>query len=275
MVYDSQRAEFVLFGGFNGASALSETWIYKPAFPVAITDQPDGQAVCAGSPVTFSATHSGTPPFVYQWLRNGAPLMNGGSVSGADTPTLQIQSVQAADIAGYQLSVTNACGVVPTNAAQLTLTIITPVINDIADASIGSGSAYAGPSPSLTNPQCMTPVAWTLISGPNGMTVNSSTGVVSWQSPTPAGSPHTITLRAANTAGADTESWLLTVTGGSPCPGDLDNNRLVNIADLTGLLAHFGTISGASPADGDLNGDSDVDLDDLATLLAHFGAACP
>jgi hypothetical protein len=60
----------------------------------------------------------------------------------------------------------------------------------------------------------------------------------------------------------------------TPCPGDVDGNRVVNLSDLSILLAHFG-MSGATPADGDLDGDTDVDLTDLATLLANFGTVCP
>ena len=44
------------------------------------------------------------------------------------------------------------------------------------------------------------------------MTIDSSTGVVSWANPVTVDSPHTVTIRATNTAGFDDESWQLTVT---------------------------------------------------------------
>lgn len=59
-----------------------------------------------------------------------------------------------------------------------------------------------------------------------------------------------------------------------PCPGDLDEDLDVDIADLTQLLSHFGMAAGATPADGDLDGDTDVDITDLATLLSNFGVTC-
>jgi len=85
-----------------------------------------------------------------------------------------------------------------------------PVINSISDDSTTEGATYTGPTPSLS--QGTLPVTWSLVNGPSGMTINSSTGVVSWTNPTVSGSPHTITIRATNTAGYDDVSWQLTVT---------------------------------------------------------------
>ncbi|MCA9244789.1 MAG: hypothetical protein KDA32_12575 [Phycisphaerales bacterium] len=61
-----------------------------------------------------------------------------------------------------------------------------------------------------------------------------------------------------------------------PCPGDLDGNGQVDLADLAGVLAVFGSINGDAnylPA-ADLDSDQDVDLADLAGLLALFGTTC-
>ncbi len=60
-----------------------------------------------------------------------------------------------------------------------------------------------------------------------------------------------------------------------PCPGDLDGDRDIDLADLAVLLSYYGTTDGAGPEDGDLDGDADVDLTDLATLLALYGTICP
>ena len=59
------------------------------------------------------------------------------------------------------------------------------------------------------------------------------------------------------------------------CPGDLDGNSVVTLADLAVLLADFGCNGEAGNCPGDLNGDGDTELDDLALLLANFGATCP
>jgi|GEM_PF-1313264 len=57
------------------------------------------------------------------------------------------------------------------------------------------------------------------------------------------------------------------------CPGDLDSDGDVDLADLAQLLAHYGD-QGAAYAEGDIDGDGDVDLSDLAALLSVYGTAC-
>ena len=59
------------------------------------------------------------------------------------------------------------------------------------------------------------------------------------------------------------------------CPGDLDGDRDIDLADLAQLLANYGLTGGAEYEDGDLDGDGDVDLSDLAALLAVYGTTCP
>lgn len=58
------------------------------------------------------------------------------------------------------------------------------------------------------------------------------------------------------------------------CPGDTNTDQVVDLADLSSLLAHFGLGAGATLADGDLDGDGDVDLTDLSVMLTNFGTNC-
>jgi len=100
----------------------------------------------------------------------------------------------------------NNCG--SGEVTWLLTVVIPPVIENIPDATIASGTVYTGPTPVLVQD---TFVTWSLIDKPTGMTINSSTGVVNWPNPTKTGSPHAVTIRATNQAGTDDEIWLLTV----------------------------------------------------------------
>jgi len=58
------------------------------------------------------------------------------------------------------------------------------------------------------------------------------------------------------------------------CPGDLDGDNDIDLADLAQLLGNYGTTSGAEYTDGDIDLDGDVDLADLAALLGVYGTSC-
>lgn len=59
----------------------------------------------------------------------------------------------------------------------------------------------------------------------------------------------------------------------TPCVGDINDDGLVNTADLTLLLLRFGqaVVPGSL---GDINGDGGVNTTDLTLLLARFGQPC-
>lgn len=58
------------------------------------------------------------------------------------------------------------------------------------------------------------------------------------------------------------------------CAGDLNDDDVCDLSDLSTQLASFGVSSGATLAMGDLDGDADVDLSDLSVLLSNFGTVC-
>jgi hypothetical protein len=79
----------------------------------AITTQPLAQVITVGQPVTFSVAASGTGPFTYQWLFNGA------SISGATGASYTIPSIASTNGGNYSVTVTNAFGSVTSNAVTL------------------------------------------------------------------------------------------------------------------------------------------------------------
>ena len=71
------------------------------------------------------------------------------------------------------------------------------------------------------------------------------------------------------------EGFVLHLGDGVGCVGDVNRDGSVDLADLSRVLANFGTPGGALPEDGDLDQDGDVDADDLQRMLGRFGARCP
>lgn len=57
-----------------------------------------------------------------------------------------------------------------------------------------------------------------------------------------------------------------------PCPADLTGDGIVDLGDLSLLLANFGCVSSCNV---DLDADGDTDLSDLTLLLSAFGTTCP
>lgn len=79
--------------------------------------------------------------------------------------------------------------------------------------------------------------------------------------------------KVSNDCGDETsDSAALTVIPAA-CPGDLNGDRIVDLADLSILLSDYGCT--LSPCAGDLNGDGATDLSDLAIELSRYGQTCP
>jgi hypothetical protein len=86
-----------------------------------ITTQPVATSVCIGAAASFSVVATGTS-LTYQWQKNGVNLTNGGTITGATTPTLSISSVVAGDATNYKCFLTSSCGNVTTTAVVLSVT---------------------------------------------------------------------------------------------------------------------------------------------------------
>ena len=84
-----------------------------------ITTEPIGQTVCEGSPVSFSVVSTGAG-LTYQWRQGDIYLVNGGNISGAQSSTLTIASVNIYDtISNYNVIVSGTCAVPDTSVDVL------------------------------------------------------------------------------------------------------------------------------------------------------------
>lgn len=78
-----------------------------------IETQPEGTTACEGAVVTLEVEVSGAPPFDYQWRRDGEPI------DGATNRTLDVE-VEGLGDWEYDVLVTNLCGAVTSEPAQIT-----------------------------------------------------------------------------------------------------------------------------------------------------------
>jgi hypothetical protein len=103
----------------------------RPANPPIITQDPQSATRYAGGSVTFTGAATGSQPITYQWQRNGS------DVSGANSATLTLNNVQAANAGDYRLIAANALG--RATSAVATLTVITPPAGSYEAAVVAGG----------------------------------------------------------------------------------------------------------------------------------------
>jgi hypothetical protein len=81
------------------------------------TNPPVAVTATVGQTATLSASASGTPPFTYQWQKNGTVI------AGQVGQQMLIASVATTDAASYTCVISNPAGSATTNAAVLTVNI--------------------------------------------------------------------------------------------------------------------------------------------------------
>lgn len=160
-----------------------------------ITSSASNAPWIGGSIGTISVTVVSATPVTYQWFKDGNPI------AGAQSATLTIQNVQAADAGSYEVAVTNAGGT--TRGGASTLGILLPPANDnFAGASglVGLSGSITGTTVNATG-QTGEPIHW------NG---NGTTSSI-WY----AWTPTTNGLAVLDTVGSATDTVLAVYTGGA------------------------------------------------------------
>lgn len=123
-----------LYGAATSAPLAMLTVLVPPSPPV-ITSQPQSQTNQAGSPVSFCVGVTGTPPFAYQWRRDGVTL------GGATQSCLIFPSVRTNDAGAYSV-VVNSPANQPVTSDPATLVVVngTPVpTNGIGFYTVSNG----------------------------------------------------------------------------------------------------------------------------------------
>jgi len=113
---------FVVVSNAFGTVTSASASVAVNASPI-ITTQPAGQFVAVGSNAVFTVTASGTGPFTYQWLKNGAKLANSKTVIGATSNQLTLLKVPTSASANYSVVVKNIYGSATSAKAKLAVLI--------------------------------------------------------------------------------------------------------------------------------------------------------
>ncbi len=166
----------------------------------------EGAAYLSGQP---QVTTQGDPGPT--WSLESGPA--GASVDPVTGVVTWSNPTAAQSPASVTIRATNAWGF---DEASWTVNVAgsaAPLIDStvVANETTITGYEYRGGRPEMVSEGVPHPT-WTLVSGPVGMTIDSYTGIVKWDSPSTAGSPYTVTIQAANGAGSDTISWELSVS---------------------------------------------------------------
>ncbi|MCK6485156.1 MAG: matrixin family metalloprotease [Phycisphaerae bacterium] len=241
----------------NSCGTDTEDWLLTVGQPPVIADIPDQDSGCGAAFSSVPPSVTGQAPIVWS-LASVVPPAPGMTI---DSGTGVI-SWPNPDPSGSPYTVTvaadNACGS-DTYSFLLTVTGGAPVIADVPDHAALCGSTYTSPTPTAGGGS----VTWSLVgTPPAGMTINSSTGVVSWPNAVASATPYTIMIEATSACGSDSETWLLTVR-----PGDFTGDGLVTSADLPEFVAHLLGQSTTRPCAADVNMDGQPDGQDIQAFL--------
>lgn len=175
-----------------------------PAAPQ-ITTPPAGTTAFSGGIASFSVVATGTG-LTYQWRKGTTALADGPNISGSTSDTLTLTNLQVADSGAYNVVVTNTGGSVTSADATLTVSNLPP------PPQITSSSTASGVVGTFFSYQILasnSPTSYNATGLPSGLTVNTTTGVISG-TPGAAGSS-SITLSATNTGGTANAALTLTI----------------------------------------------------------------
>ncbi len=244
-------------------SVTSNAAVLTVYAPATWTSHPTSQTVCAGSPVNFTVSATGTAPLNYQWTKNGI------DIPGATSTTYTITSASASDAGTYRCYVDNPqCnnGDGPSNPATLTVNTPASVVTNPSSQAVCSGQAFgfsvvAGGTPPLTYQwrKGGVPIAGATNSSYSGTASGSDAGSYDCVATNTCGS---VASAAATLDVSLTPSISTQPASVSVCPGEVASLAVIangtpvptyqwrkNGVDILGATATFYAVYHAVPTD--------------------------
>jgi hypothetical protein len=130
----------VIVSGLCSSDTVKNITVTVSNPTITITGQPTNSTGCAGDNAAFtvSATFVGGTQLSYQWLKDGSPLTDGGSISGSTTANLIITNMQPGDAGQYNVIITLVPTGITATSNAATLTVNTkPSITQQPPATLG------------------------------------------------------------------------------------------------------------------------------------------
>ena len=118
--FDSARSLGVAINDYETTATMEYDASAAAMGPYFIQQPADG-SYSPGARIALPVQPGGTPPFEYQWYRNGQSLSNGGIFSGVTSDTLVIEPAHRADSGIYEVAVTNRCSSLRSRSASISI----------------------------------------------------------------------------------------------------------------------------------------------------------
>jgi len=99
-------------------TVITDTAIIITKMPPVITQHPVGETLCLGDDITLQCKANGFEPLSYHWLFNEADI-NGSNLTGEESNNLVISSIEESQAGSYTCHVSNECGFIISDEAEL------------------------------------------------------------------------------------------------------------------------------------------------------------
>ncbi len=106
----------------SAAGGRVETYLNTCYFFPVVTRQPESVLAEAGSQAVLSVEVGPAGPFTYQWRRNGVPVRNNPTISGARSPVLMLDQITREQAGMYSVVISNAQGSTTSTEAVVAVT---------------------------------------------------------------------------------------------------------------------------------------------------------